>query len=523
LGRAATTPRHPLSPAPHARGGGSDRFEPPSATSRPGASKKSIAIAFAAASRAAAARRPRAAAETSPGAASRRASPRARRSAVVGRARGVEQRLDVLVAQALDQRGRDDDRVSPASAISRRTRRGLPARRRFAAARTRCSERDRAERREPPADADPQVGRLRRSWWIRSSQRGFPAPRSARVPCALIDTTVSIYIDHDMDESFHTPHDRATLQGHMTPSTLFASAFATIGALLASMAVLALIGPRASTSPRALDPRSPRPESRAHLPHVRDQPVPERRRAGAGDLAPVAALRRGGLAFGPALPAALLAWRHSISRSTPLTSPGTSVLRCGASTPCTTPIPPWTSRRRSTAPGGRSAAYAAIAAMAIAIGPSPAGFAVYRTASALNALLEHSNLRAPRWLDTLLSLVTTWPHMHKVHHSRVPEETDTNYGNLFSLWDRLFGTYTPSHRGRTIATASMGTIARSSRRRPRCSRCRSGRGAVNPSWRHVVGEAAQAVALIGERAVRAAVEHPRRGQHMVTPASSARR
>jgi sterol desaturase/sphingolipid hydroxylase (fatty acid hydroxylase superfamily) len=94
--------------------------------------------------------------------------------------------------------------------------------------------------------------------------------------------------------------------------------------------------------------------------------------------------------------------------------------------------------------------HAALALMAIAIGPSPAAFAAYRAASALNALLEHSNIGAPRWLDRMLSLVTTWPHLHKVHHSRLPEQTDTNYGNLFSCWDRLFGTFTPSHQGRKI-------------------------------------------------------------------------
>ena len=46
--------------------------------------------------------------------------------------------------------------------------------------------------------------------------------------------------------------------------------------------------------------------------------------------------------------------------------------------------------------------------------------------------------------------MTTWPYLHKVHHSRLPEQTDTNYGNLFSFWDRLFGTFTPSAHGRTI-------------------------------------------------------------------------
>src|SRR4030095_7119944 len=51
--------------------------------------------------------------------------------------------------------------------------------------------------------------------------------------------------------------------------------------------------------------------------------------------------------------------------------------------------------------------YAAIAAIALAIGPTAVAFAIYRTASALNALLEHSNLRAPHWLDRALALVTT--------------------------------------------------------------------------------------------------------------------
>ena len=72
--------------------------------------------------------------------------------------------------------------------------------------------------------------------------------------------------------------------------------------------------------------------------------------------------------------------------------------------------------------------YAAMGAMAVVVGPSPTAFAVYRVTSVLSGLLEHSNIRAPRWLDGLLSIVMTWPHMHKVHHSRAPEQTDTNYG-----------------------------------------------------------------------------------------------
>jgi sterol desaturase/sphingolipid hydroxylase (fatty acid hydroxylase superfamily) len=91
--------------------------------------------------------------------------------------------------------------------------------------------------------------------------------------------------------------------------------------------------------------------------------------------------------------------------------------------------------------------YAAMGATVLVLGPSVTAFAVYRIASALKGLLEHANVRMPQSLDRLLSLVTTWPHMHKVHHSRAMAMTNSNYGNLFSLWDRLFGTFTPSHRG----------------------------------------------------------------------------
>jgi sterol desaturase/sphingolipid hydroxylase (fatty acid hydroxylase superfamily) len=101
-------------------------------------------------------------------------------------------------------------------------------------------------------------------------------------------------------------------------------------------------------------------------------------------------------------------------------------------------------------PGESVIRYAFMAAFAFVLGAGPAAFAVYRTWSALNGLLEHANIRLPLSLDRVLALVTTWPNMHKVHHSRTPEETDTNYGNIFSFWDRLFRTFTPSSRGTDI-------------------------------------------------------------------------
>jgi sterol desaturase/sphingolipid hydroxylase (fatty acid hydroxylase superfamily) len=101
-------------------------------------------------------------------------------------------------------------------------------------------------------------------------------------------------------------------------------------------------------------------------------------------------------------------------------------------------------------PGEGVIRYAFMAVFAFALGAGLIPFAVYRAWSAVNGLLEHANIRLPLRLDRLLSTVTTWPNMHKVHHSRRPEETDTNYGNIFSFWDRIFSTFTPSACGTDI-------------------------------------------------------------------------
>jgi sterol desaturase/sphingolipid hydroxylase (fatty acid hydroxylase superfamily) len=95
--------------------------------------------------------------------------------------------------------------------------------------------------------------------------------------------------------------------------------------------------------------------------------------------------------------------------------------------------------------------YAFMAAFAGALGVSLRAFVIYRFASALNGLFEHANIRVPAWLDRALAWVTSWPNYHKIHHSRVARETDSNYGNMFSWFDRLFGTFTPAPRGATVA------------------------------------------------------------------------
>lgn len=55
--------------------------------------------------------------------------------------------------------------------------------------------------------------------------------------------------------------------------------------------------------------------------------------------------------------------------------------------------------------------------------------------------LEHSNLRYPYWMDKTLGWIFTTPNQHKVHHEQDQHYTDSNFADIFILWDRLFGSY----------------------------------------------------------------------------------
>jgi len=80
--------------------------------------------------------------------------------------------------------------------------------------------------------------------------------------------------------------------------------------------------------------------------------------------------------------------------------------------------------------------------LAVLIAGVPIGvFFIYQTLSILFAQITHANVRSPLRLDRVLSWIFVTPNMHKVHHHFKQPLTDTNYGNIFSIWDRLFGTF----------------------------------------------------------------------------------
>ena len=63
---------------------------------------------------------------------------------------------------------------------------------------------------------------------------------------------------------------------------------------------------------------------------------------------------------------------------------------------------------------------------------------------------NHANIGLSDRFDKLLSYVIVSPNMHKVHHHSFMPYTDSNYGNIFSIWDRIFGTYKELDRDKIV-------------------------------------------------------------------------
>ncbi|UBM61041.1 sterol desaturase family protein [Marinilongibacter aquaticus] len=68
---------------------------------------------------------------------------------------------------------------------------------------------------------------------------------------------------------------------------------------------------------------------------------------------------------------------------------------------------------------------------------------MYQSLSAIFSQFNHANLNVPKGLSKILGWVFVTPEIHRSHHHYVLPYTNSNYGNLFSIWDRLFGTYIP--------------------------------------------------------------------------------
>lgn len=75
---------------------------------------------------------------------------------------------------------------------------------------------------------------------------------------------------------------------------------------------------------------------------------------------------------------------------------------------------------------------------------------LYQSCSLVFSQFNHANIKLPKSIDRWLSYVIVSPDMHKIHHHYRLPYTDANYGNIFSIWDRLFGTYMDFEREQLV-------------------------------------------------------------------------
>jgi len=81
--------------------------------------------------------------------------------------------------------------------------------------------------------------------------------------------------------------------------------------------------------------------------------------------------------------------------------------------------------------------FAAVAA----IGAPPLSVLIFEVLLNGASMFNHGNVKIPLSFDRVIRLVLVTPDMHRVHHSVIARETNSNYGFSFSWWDRIFGTY----------------------------------------------------------------------------------
>ena len=74
------------------------------------------------------------------------------------------------------------------------------------------------------------------------------------------------------------------------------------------------------------------------------------------------------------------------------------------------------------------------------LGASALGVLIFESAVVFSAQFQHSSMRVPKWLETIYWTLFVPPSMHRIHHSVIIKERDTNYGTIFSVWDRILGT-----------------------------------------------------------------------------------
>jgi sterol desaturase/sphingolipid hydroxylase (fatty acid hydroxylase superfamily) len=102
-------------------------------------------------------------------------------------------------------------------------------------------------------------------------------------------------------------------------------------------------------------------------------------------------------------------------------------------------------------------------AVIVALGIPPLGVLVFELVFGAANVMVHGNFDLPRKVELPFQRVLVSPALHRLHHSRAREERDTNFGTIFSCWDRWFGSFTASDAIRSVDTGLPGVTGGASR------------------------------------------------------------
>ena len=100
-------------------------------------------------------------------------------------------------------------------------------------------------------------------------------------------------------------------------------------------------------------------------------------------------------------------------------------------------------------------------AVVAALGAPAVAVLIFEVLLNATAMFNHANVRLPKGVDRVLRRIVVTPDMHRVHHSVIPNETNSNFGFNLPWWDRLLGTYRAQpkarHEGMTIGIEQFRT------------------------------------------------------------------
>jgi sterol desaturase/sphingolipid hydroxylase (fatty acid hydroxylase superfamily) len=83
----------------------------------------------------------------------------------------------------------------------------------------------------------------------------------------------------------------------------------------------------------------------------------------------------------------------------------------------------------------------------VLLGPMLVAVVLFEVLLNATAMFNHSNIKIPKAIDNILRLLVVTPDMHRVHHSVIETETNSNYGFNLPWWDRIFGSYCAQPKG----------------------------------------------------------------------------